>query len=142
MDQHGSNTTQVANFRWPQGEDLNIQLRYKEGDTTSSAVVVPLSEGYEARMDIVAPTTGNSLLTLSSNTGEITLSNGSNGGPNIEVYAPRAATFYPGAVYTYVTTQGAGALVYDLFLRNTQTNKQVKILRGTITLEKSNTQWQ
>lgn len=143
---------QSANFTWPQGEDLSVDLIYKEGPTAETAVVVPLNTGYEVRMDIVDATeeriyTFNSAaladadpLTTGAqpdNVVEGVLSSGGSGTPNISITVPRSLTLPGGAVY-----ENSGSVFqYDVFLRNTSTNKQVKILKGTITVESSHTLW-
>jgi len=148
---------QTANFTWGQGEDLSVALIYKEGATGSEAVV-DLSSGYSLRMDIVVPTTKERVYTF--NTAAIpdvdpitsgaqadsviegVLSSGAGGTPNITVSVPRSLTLPGGAVYTkYTENPPVTAYNYDIFLRNTVSDKQVKILTGTITIEDSNTLW-
>jgi hypothetical protein len=142
---------QSANFTWPQGEDLSVDLIYKEGTTALDAVVVPLSTGYEVRMDIVDSEeriyTFNSAtladvdpLTAGAqpdNVVEGVLSSGAGGTPNIRITVPRSLTLPGGAIYD----SNNSVFQYDVFLRNTATNKQVKILKGSITVEESHTLW-
>jgi hypothetical protein len=133
--------TELVNFKWPQGEDLNIQLMYKEGEDERTAKPVSLAAGYALRMDIVA---ANGTL-LHSYTSEASddypagnpsaLGSGLNDQPNINIYLSRGLTLTGGALNSLPTCQ------YDLFLRNTATNKQYKLIRGSITFEKSHTQW-
>jgi len=148
---------QTANFTWGQGEDLSIQLIYKEGPV-GSETVVDLSSGYELRMDIVIPTTGERVYTF--NTAALAdvdpilvgnqpdavvegaLSSGSGGTPNINISVPRSLTLPGGSVYAEMTAvPPVMAFNYDIFLRNTVSNKQVKILTGVVTIEVSSTLW-
>lgn len=148
---------QTANFTWGQGEDLSVALIYKEG-TVGSETVVDLSTGYEVRMDIVVPATKERVYTF--NTAALTdvdpitpgaqpdatvegvLSNGSSGSANITISVPRSLTLPTGAVYVKMTdVSPVTVFAYDIFLRNTGSNKQAKILTGTITVEGSNTLW-
>lgn len=150
--------SQSVDFVWPQGEDLKVDLIYKEGTTPETAVVVPLTTGYSVRMDIVSQTNGERLYTFNSAdipdvdpvlTGaqadtqkEGTLSSGAGGTPNISIAVPRALTLPTGVIYTKM--KGVPPQVvfnYDVFLRNTTTDKQVKVLKGTITVEESYTLW-
>lgn len=149
---------QTANFTWPQGEDLLIELIYKEGDTAETAVPVDLSTGYAVRMDIVVPNSKTRVFTFNSaeivdvdpdQTGdqpdaeiEVPLSSGANGTPNISVSVSRALTLPGGAIYSLISASPATYIFnYDMFLRNTVTDKQARILQGTITVEESNTLW-
>jgi hypothetical protein len=150
--------TQTANFVWPQGSDLPIEMRYKEGPDLDSAVVVDLSSGYTLRMDVVVPATKERIYTFNTaaiadvdpgagtipdNTLEGTLSSGAGGTPNISIQVPRSLTLPGGAIHTKMIA-GQGTLVfgYDIFLRHNASNSQEKILRGTITIEESYTLWQ
>jgi hypothetical protein len=126
----------LINFRWPQGEDLNIRLLYKEGSGTK-AVPVPLNSGYSLRMDLVVPDTRTVAFSFLSDEHPNTLGSGRNNQPNINIFLPRSATLPGGELYSVQSTTFA----YDVFLRNTLTDKQVKLIRGTITLESSNTLW-
>lgn len=155
-------TTQ--NFIWQQGADLTIELKYKEGATTETAVTIDLSQetnpgtpDYEVRMDVVASDDLARLYTFNSaeladvdpsenvepdTTVESVLTDGAGDTPNIHVVVPRSLTLPDGSIYARMT--GASPITsffYDLFLRNNLTNKQVKILTGTITVEKSYTLW-
>jgi hypothetical protein len=130
--------SQTVNFKWPQGEDLEIALIYKEGGSENSASAVSLSSGYDARMDIVLPATKDVLHTADF-PGAIALGTGANKAPNIVVSLPRSLTLEGGVLFTNLTT--TTNFNYDLFLRNTTTDKQVKILRGQINIERSNTLW-
>lgn len=148
---------QTANFIWGQGEDLPVALIYKEG-TVGNEVVIDLSSGFEVRMDIVIPATKERVYTFNTaaladvdpitpsaqpdNTIEGALSSGSGGSANITIQVPRSLTLPGGSVYAKMTgTPAVMVYNYDIFLRNTVSNKQVKILTGTITVEESNTLW-
>jgi hypothetical protein len=145
---------QAENFIWPQGEDLKVELIYKEGPD-GSEVVVPLNTGYAVRMDIVNAATR--LYTFNSeaiadvdpiitaaqpdNVVEGVLSSGAGDTPNISITIPRSLTLPGGAIYTAFSGVPTQALNYDIFLRNKNTDTQVKILQGTIVVEKSYTLW-
>jgi hypothetical protein len=149
--------TQTANFVWPQGEDLPIELIYKEGADLASAVVKNLSTGYSLRMDIVVPVTKERVYTFNTaaladvdpgvpttpdNTIEGTLTSGAGDTANINILVPRSLTLPGGAVHAKMTA-GQPILLfnYDVFLRNTVADRQAKILKGTITVEESYTLW-
>lgn len=148
---------QIANFTWAQGEDLPVALRYREGPE-GSETVVDLSTGYAVRMDIVVPATKERVYTFNSATiadvdpilvgdqpdsvVEGVLSSGAAGSANIELAVPRELTLPGGAVYAEMTGDPAvTTFAYDIFLRNTVTDKQSKILSGMITIEASYTLW-
>jgi len=128
--------SQQVNFKWPQGEDLEIALIYKEGNTEYAASAVNLSSGYLARMDIVLPATKAVLATFDD---EISLGTGDDSAANIVVWLPRTLVLSGGALYTNMNT--TTNFNYDLFLRNTATDHQVKVLQGQIQIERSNTLW-
>jgi hypothetical protein len=128
--------SQQVNFKWPQGEDLEIALIYKEGNSETSASAVNLSSGYEARMDIVLPSDKSVLVTLDD---EISLGTGANGNANVVVWLPRSLTLSGGTIFTNLAT--TTNFNYDLFLRNTATDHQIKILKGQLQIERSNTLW-
>jgi hypothetical protein len=154
---------QVQNFTWDQGADLKVQLIYKEGDTVNSAVPVDLSTGYSVRMDIVlvdpATNAKERLYTFNSDVvddadwetpgdqpdslTEGTLGPGSDTEPNINITVPRSITLPPdGEVYQKLIGPNATNIFnYDVFLRNTSANTQVKVLEGTITIRSSYTLW-
>ena len=125
---------QDTNFTWPQGEDMVVELRYREGKTASQALPVNLAGGYTARMSIVNPSAPDTILkTLSTEPdGGITLLSGTSG-PNIVVRLDRSLTL-SGPLVPPVS------YVYDFFLRNSA-GEQVKILEGAITVRRSVTQW-
>lgn len=148
---------QTANFTWGQGEDLTIALIYKEG-AAGSEVVIDLSSGYELRMDIVVPSTKERVTTFNSDelvdvdpiqVGdqadviiEALLSSGGGDAPNILISVPRILTLPGGGIYVKMTAgTPIHVFAYDIFLRNTVSDKQVKILTGTVTVEDSNTLW-
>lgn len=153
---------QVQNFTWDQGADLDIKLIYKEGATAETAAAVDLSANYSVRMDIVVPATKERVYTFNSATIadvdpitagnqadsviENVLSSGAGGTPNITIRVPRAATLPGspnGAIYTKMTDNQTPITTfnYDIFLRNTTTDKQAKVLTGTITIAASYTLW-
>jgi len=148
------------NYTWDQGADLTINLVYKTGASASDAAPVDLSS-YAIRMDIRKENVdGVRVWTFNSEdipndaeaspddvnrpadaTGagdnEAVLS--SNG--NIIINVPRSLTLPPsGAVYTQMQA-GTFEFYYDVMMRNKTTNKQNKILKGTITVDKSSTLW-
>lgn len=154
-----------ANFIWPQGEDLSVELIYKEGPVGSEVVVPLTTTDYAVRMDIVS-SDGTRLYTFNSESiadvdplapsaqadavVEGVLSDGSGGTPNITIIVDRALTLPGGEVYEHYSGNMTDTLFYDVFLRNktispvgntSTTGKQVKILTGNITVEKSYTLW-
>lgn len=148
----------IENFTWPEGEDLKVELIYKEGATAETAAVVNLATGYAVRMDIVVPGTNERIYTFNSaaiadvdpigagatadSTLEGVLSSGAGGTPNISISVPRALTLPGGVIYAkYTENPPVTSFNYDIFLRNTATDKQSKILRGSITIEDSYTLW-
>jgi hypothetical protein len=131
--------SQVVNFKWPQGEDLEIALIYKEGGTEYSAASVNLHSGFEARMDIVLPSTKEVLFTATTDNDSLWLGNGADHNPNIVVWLPRNLTLTGGALFTRL--DATTNFNYDLFLRNTATTRQVKVLKGQLQIERSNTLW-
>jgi len=145
----------LSNFTWSQGDDLTIDLIYKEGATADTASAVDLTTGYSVRMDIVSHVDKVRLYTFNSDdiadvdpiaTGdqpdsviEGTLSAGLDGTPNISITVPRSLTLPGGPLFSRLSE---GTFNYDVFLRNTSTNKQAKILKGTIAVEESYTLWE
>lgn len=133
--------TAQYDFTWEQGEDIEINVTYKQG---TPAVAVDLT-GYNVRMDI-RDSSDNRLYTLNSadivevpsvdNTGasdnEATL----NSSGLISITIPRSATIGSGAL---VATLGQ-TLKYDIFLRS-PSNKQKKILKGEAVVNPSVTRW-
>lgn len=148
-------TTQA--FTWPQGADLEIQLKYKEGVDAQSAVLIDLSTDYDVRMDIVVPVTKERIYTFNSsaladvdpgapvvpdNTLEGVLTSGAGDTPNINITVPRSLTLPGGEVYAkMIEAPPIITFNYDIFLRNNVTDKQAKILSGTVTIEASHTLW-
>lgn len=136
----------VQNWTWQEGEDLTMSLVYNEGPVGSEAPVN--LTGYSLRMDVVKD--GVRVFTFNSDDiaeagvdvvgpadNEATL--GADGTINIVV--PRSLTLPGGAVAAlYVGNDESLLLNYDIFLRNTS-GLQSKILRGTITVERSYTLW-
>lgn len=135
MAEHKQNVT----FKWAQGEDLRIDLIYKEGDNAKTGKPVPLSSGYALRMDIVS---GDTVLeTISSSDSNVVLSAGGIKTPNISIVIPRGLALPNGVIHDQMG-EGVFAFAYDIFLRNTATNVQSKILKGAIIVEESHTLWQ
>lgn len=150
---------QVQNFTWDQGADLVIELIYREGETVETAVPVDLSSNYSVRMDIVVPATKERIYTFNSETIadvdpvtsgaqddsviEGVLSSGAGGTPNISITVPRSLTLPGGAVYAKYTAASnpVSTFNYDIFLRNKSTDKQAKVLQGTVTILDSSTLW-
>lgn len=142
--------TSTYNYDWNQGEDLTINIVYKSGPT-GAAVPVDLTS-YKFRMDIVGPN-GKALTVLNDEaiadtdpftagsqgdtTYEVVLDNA--GG--IVINLSRALTLPGGVLYPYLTANPAVVkFSYDMFLRDA-TNKQKKILMGSLTISKSVTKW-
>jgi len=138
----------TANWTWQEGADLVMSFIYKEG-LEGDEMPVDLT-GYQLRMDVVSAServfTFNSddiddvavdVVGLSDN--EATL--GSDG--SVKIVVPRALTLPGGPVFDLfpVDPQASLLLNYDIFLRKIATNTQDKILRGTITVERSYTLW-
>lgn len=138
------------NYTWAQGEDLNIQMVYKEGPA-GAEVPVDLTL-WSLRMDIVT-LTGTRRYTFNSadiadvdpdtvgaqpdSTKESTLGTGG----AISILVPRTLTLPGGALYTDISAPTPQLIFnYDVFLRDAA-GKQRKILKGTITVEKSYTLW-
>lgn len=130
---------------WQQGEDGEINLVY-----SVNGVAPDLSSGYAVRMD-VRNDAGTNLFVFNSEditslpVGETSLDTTGDAdneavlGPNgaIKISVPRAASLPGGPLGDSVNT----ALRYDVFLRNKTTNKQKKILKGSIIIEPSQTRW-
>jgi hypothetical protein len=139
----------TANWTWQEGEDLVMSLVYNEGPL-GAETPVDLT-GYQLRMDVVKD--GTRVFTFNSDDitpidaqvdvvgpadNEATL--GADGSINIKV--PRSLTLPGGAVAAlFVGTDESLLLNYDAFLRAT-TGLQSKIIRGTITVERSYTLWE
>jgi hypothetical protein len=121
---------------WQQGEDGEIDMVYKINGTP-----VDLT-GYLVRMDVTAQGSSTVLFTFNSETadtgGETESGDEATVNDQGEIYivVPRSASLSGGQLFNYLDT----ALDYDVFLRNTS-NKQKKILKGTITIQKSVTLW-
>jgi len=149
---------QVKQFTWDQGADLLVQLIYKEGPDALNAVPIDLSSNYSVRMDIVVPSSKERIYTFNSETladvdplltgsqpdsvVEGVLSSGASGTPNISITVPRSLTLPGGSVYAkYTGSPSVSVFNYDVFLRNKTSDKQAKILQGTITIAESYTLW-
>lgn len=141
---------------WQQGADLVMPFIYQEGADEESLVTIDLSSGYAVRMDIVT-TAGERIYTFNSAditdvdpitagaqadaVKEATLTSGAGGTPNINIVVPRALTLPGGVVYAELDTSGNGTFNFDVFLRNTGSDTQAKIAKGSITVEGSHTLW-
>lgn len=129
-------TVPTYNFIWQQGEDGEISMIYKV-----NGVAVNLT-GYNLRMDVKAPANGTILFTFNTTDadtgGEETSGDEAalTSAGEIHVLVPRTASLTSGQLFGYLDT----ALNYDIFLRDAS-SKQKKILKGTITIEKSTTLW-
>jgi hypothetical protein len=144
-----------TNLTWAQGEDLYLRYIYSTGPDEFSLTPVNLTTGYAVRMDIVQ-SNGARLYTFNSadipdvdlevsqnqpdNVKEATLSSGAGGTPNIVIKVPRSLTLPAGALYTQINN-GNLVFQFDVFLRNTTSDEQVRIDRGTITIDRSYTLW-
>ena len=141
----------IQNYTWGQGEDLQISLVYKSGPI-GEEVPVDLTS-YSLRMDIAGPdgrvlsvlnddaiadTDPNTPGNQGDTTYEVVMNQGGDGG--ILISLSRALTLPGGIFYRYIQT-GVEDFQYDIFLRN-GANKQIKLIQGTISIEKSITQWQ
>jgi len=131
-------------YTWNQGEDLTISLIYKEGPTGAEAPVD--LTGWKLRMDVV----DSSGRIFTFNSDDIAESGVDTVGPSdneavlgsdgsISITVPRSLTLSGGPIYARMQT-GNSVFNYDIFLRNTA-NKQWPILRGTIQVLESYTQW-
>jgi hypothetical protein len=131
-----ADTVPTYDFVWQQGEDGEINMVYKINN-----LVVDLT-GYKVRMDLKASGSGTVLFTLNSagaDTGGETTSGVEatlNTVGEIHMIVPRTASLSGGPLFNHLNT----ALNYDIFLRDAS-NKQRKILTGTITIQKSVTLW-
>ena len=137
----------VNNVEWEQGEDFVMHLVYKENDTP-----VDLTN-YEVRMDIGVDKAPGIVLTLNSAdlTGlddqgnpvdsegpadnEITVDEEG----NIDIFITRYLTLPGGVIGNRLAT--GNTFVYDLFVRDTAANRQKKLAKGSITVNKSVTLW-
>lgn len=143
----------TLDFVWQQGDDFVISMTYKEGPDAQSVVPVDLT-GWSVRMDIKT-TSGVRLYTFNSqsiqDTDPLTAGDqsdavteavlGSDG--TILITVPRSITLPPtGAIYQQMSspTNPQTIFDYDIFLRST-TDKQKKILKGKVTIERSITLW-
>jgi len=131
---------------WEQGEDLTMNLVYKENNAT-----VDLT-GYEVRMDI-APVQGGPIVSLNSVDFTGTAEDGTpldatgatdneatlDAQGNIRIVVSRALTLPDGAVGKRLAA--SNQFVYDLFIRDKETGLQRKLLKGRITVNRSVTLW-
>jgi hypothetical protein len=126
-------------FVWQQGEDGQINMNYTQND-----VAVDLT-GYKLRMDIRSQSDTLLYTFNSSDITEVPSVDNVGAGDNeavlgsdgtINIVIPRAASLGSGPLAAHLDEP----LSYDVFLRDTA-NLQRKILRGTITIEPSETRW-
>lgn len=137
-------------FIWEQGTDLVISFVYKEGPD-GEEVPINLSTDYAVRMDIkTAEVGGTHLFTFNSEdivetppvdvTGsadnEATL--GTAGQINIVV--PRSISLDGGALWELLEANTTG-FFYDIILRKLSTDTQIKLLKGSITVNRGVTLW-
>ncbi len=140
----------TQDYEWGQGEDLTISLVYKSGPA-GAAVPVDMTN-YAFRMDIVGPN-GKALTVLNDEaiTDTDPFTAGNQGDTNYEVTLGNAGqitislarnlTLPGGAFYPYLNANPSQVeFNYDMFLRDA-TNKQRKIMAGTIVVSKSYTRW-
>lgn len=139
-------------FTWEQGSDLVLSFVYKEGVDQASATPVDLTN-YSLRMDISTQTaTPTRVFTFNSDdivatptvdeTGEADNEAVLNADGTINITVPRTLTLEGGAIQAQMDA-GNTVFDYDIFLRDNTVapGVQKKILRGTITVEKSVTLW-
>lgn len=123
-------------FQWQQGEDGIISIVYKDSNNNP----VDLT-GASLRMDVAAQGSNTPLYTFNSSEVDDVLDPDSDeatlGGAagTINIVVPRSVTLGTGALSSSI----GSALVYDIFLR--QGNTQKKLLSGTITIAPSVTKW-
>lgn len=140
----------IQNYEIEQGDDAEVSLVYRTAEGEEEPAPVDLTTGYSVRMDIAVDGTGLRVWTFNSDddagpspidepgSGDNETVLGSEG--QIAINVPRALTLPDGAIWDAIE---ANQLVfkYDLFLRNPD-NKQHKVLKGTITFNKSVTLWE
>lgn len=144
-------------IEWHQGEDLTISLIYKttssfEGEEPTEPTPVDLT-GYTVRMDI-STLDYQRLYTFNSDVitdvdpeteGDVEDAeiDATLGGPTgeIKINIPREITLPDGPLFTFLDANPpVTTFTYDVFLRDPDDN-QKKILRGSISIEKSVTLW-
>lgn len=126
---------QDVNFNWQQGEDTYLNFRFKEGPSKSKAMPVNLASGYTAKLTLANPNSPTTpLVVCSTENGDILLFTGINE-PNIKVKLRKEHTLPPNGLLP------VGSYVYDLFVRNTGTGDQIKVVEGTINVRRSITLW-
>lgn len=138
------------NYTWEQGEDLTLLMVYKTG-LPGAETPVDLT-GYSLRMDIVTPD-GQRRFTFNSDavTDVDPVEPGDQADPvteavlgtdgSISITIPRSLTLPGGEIYDDITANPPLLTFnYDVFLRAPD-NKQRKILKGQVTVERSYTLW-
>lgn len=129
-------TIPTKDFRWQQGEDQPINLKYAVS-INNEKTYVDLT-GYSLRMDIRGGTATYSINSEDSDPETVDEATLNYGGVNgvIRIVVPRSASLGSGTL-----VPGIGqALAYDIFLRDPD-GLQKKILKGTIIIEASTTIW-
>lgn len=121
-------------FVWQQGEDGEISLVYKAGDP---AEPVDLT-GYKLRMDIRASGGSTPLYTFNSDDADAETPDEAvlTADGEINIVIPRTVSLPAGPLASTI----GQALNYDIFVRNPD-GKQKKFLKGTVTIEASETLW-
>lgn len=138
------------NLAWDEGSDLLVSITYKSGPE-GAEVPVDLSL-YKMRMDISGPD-GKILTVLNDEaiTDIDPFTTGAQGDTNYEVTLgvagqisitlSRNLTLPGGSIYRYTSANPSTTnFNYDIFLRDSS-DKQKKIVYGTITVVKSVTKW-
>lgn len=134
------------NWTWQQGADLVMSLIYKEGPAGSETPVN--LTGYSVRMDLVH--SGTRIYTFNSDDIPVVGVDETGAADNeavlgtdgtINIVVPRDITLPGGEVHAVLAPTGNTVLNYDIFLRN-PSDKQAKILKGTVVVEPSYTLWQ
>lgn len=133
-----SDLVPIEDLTWQQGEDGEISMDYTDADDAP----VNLTD-YNLRMDIVNDT-GTKLYTFNTEDADPSVGQteadeatlGADG--SIYIVVPRGESLTGGSLFNQIDV----ALHYDIFLRTPDPNgKQKKILKGTVTIEKSYTLW-
>lgn len=148
-------TVPTQAFTWEQGADLLMSFIYKELPDGQTVAQPKDLTGYSVRMDIRATDVlGQRIYTFNSD--DILDLDGSEPGTDtdidkeitpgadgsIKIVVPRSLTVQGGPIYELMSDplNPVTVFVYDIFLRD-PTDKQIKILSGTITVNRSVTLW-
>ena len=141
----------VNNVEWEQGEDFIMNLRYVENENP-----VDLTN-YSVRMDIAIPAKSISpeRKVMVINSDDVTVLD-SEGSPldhegasdnevsvdsegNINIFISRFTTLPGGPIGDRLNA--STVFIYDLFVRDNTSNRQKKLVKGEITINRSVTQW-